>query len=635
MDNKSVLLISMPFAAVEIPSIQLAILESYIKERGGVIQTRHLYLKAAETYGLSNYNYLIYPPNDSYNAQIVFSRYVFPDHWEKNLERFREFFNNRILDGNTSSYLSFEEYIEKTDIFYQWIFQSIKWDAYDIIGFTLNYGQLLPSLAVAKRIKERWPDKKIILGGSRTIGELGLGVMKAFPYIDFVVSGDGEEPLRLISCEQPDYSSIPGLIYRKGEEIIWNKGAAIANLDTLPVPLYDQFYRDLTEVNPYIGYYFRCLQGRLPVEISRGCWWNKCTFCNLNIQHQCYREKNTDKIVEEITTLSKKHRILRFQIIGNTLPREKHILLLDRIIETGKPFLFFAEARADQLTSEDYTHLKEAGFLEIQTGIEAFSRSYLKKMNKGTRVIDNIAALKFSRENNIQNKYNIIINYPNEEFNDFNESVKTINMIKAYLDPPQICNLHLFYGSPIYKKTEDYNIEKLEYIDIDKVMYPPDILEKKISFIYSYKKKIEMSANNWKDFVEEWKNEREKHITKAIKSHNPIDEYVFYFIDEGEYLEVYDNRHEDKLAYYLLEGFEREVLLACTDITTRQELKSKLIHIPDNELDRILGSLEEANIILHEDDSYLTLPLNYHKISNRYKKNTSIKEQTIICSNIH
>ena len=63
--TKNVLLISMPFAETSIPSIQLALLEEYLRERGIQIQTKHLYLQAAELYGLQNYNYLINTPNDA------------------------------------------------------------------------------------------------------------------------------------------------------------------------------------------------------------------------------------------------------------------------------------------------------------------------------------------------------------------------------------------------------------------------------------------------------------------------------------------------------------------------------------------------------------------------------------------
>ena len=72
-DKKSVLLLAMPFAGTSIPSIQLPILEGYLKERNINIKTKHLYLKAAEFYSLINYNFLINSPNDSYTAQMVFS----------------------------------------------------------------------------------------------------------------------------------------------------------------------------------------------------------------------------------------------------------------------------------------------------------------------------------------------------------------------------------------------------------------------------------------------------------------------------------------------------------------------------------------------------------------------------------
>ena len=59
--KKSVLLVSMPFAGTAIPSIQLPILEGYLKERNINVKTHHLYLKAAELYGLHHYNLLINP----------------------------------------------------------------------------------------------------------------------------------------------------------------------------------------------------------------------------------------------------------------------------------------------------------------------------------------------------------------------------------------------------------------------------------------------------------------------------------------------------------------------------------------------------------------------------------------------
>ena len=144
----------MPFAGTAIPSIQLPLLSCYLKNRNCNIETKHLYLKAAEIYGLKNYNYLILNPNESYTAQMVFSKYVFSEHWKKIKKKFQKYFNKNISKKNIlKNSLKFENYIEKTDIFFNWVIKNIDWERFDIIGFTLNYGQFLPSLAIAKKIK--------------------------------------------------------------------------------------------------------------------------------------------------------------------------------------------------------------------------------------------------------------------------------------------------------------------------------------------------------------------------------------------------------------------------------------------------------------------------------------------------
>ena len=125
-DSKNVLLISMPYAGVDIPSIQLAILESYLKQRDIHIKTRHLYLKAAEFYGINNYIFLVYPPNDSYIAQMVFSKYVFPDHWNENKEKFREYFNKlKTTNSSIKQHFTFDQYVQCTDNFYNWVFENV------------------------------------------------------------------------------------------------------------------------------------------------------------------------------------------------------------------------------------------------------------------------------------------------------------------------------------------------------------------------------------------------------------------------------------------------------------------------------------------------------------------------------
>ena len=611
--KKNVLLISMPFAGIDIPSIQLSVLESYLKERNLNIKTKNLYLKAAEFYHINNYNFLIYPPNDSYTAQMVFSKYIFPEHWNESEEKIKQYFNkNAYIDENSNHNINFEEYVHRTDNFYDWTIKNIDWQSYDIIGFTLNYGQFLPSLAIAKKIKEIYPEKIIIFGGSRTTGELGKKVLETFYFIDFIVSGEGEEALFHLASNNQHFESIPNLIYRKQGKIFWNNFQESIDLNSLPIPNFDSFYEELENVSTNIQQFFQ-YYGRLPIEISRGCWWNKCSFCNLNLQYNSYKEKSIDRIIEEINFLSNRYKMLSFQIMGNTLPKSNYKELFEKIIEIGKDFSFVAEARAGILKSDDYYLMKQAGFDIIQTGIESFSQSYLKKMNKGVRLIDNIAALKFCYENGILNKYNLIINYPNEEKIDFEETVQNVQLFKQYIDPPQICHLKVLYNSPIQCNPDFYNIAEFGYSEIDKLMFPNEILERGFNFIYDFKRKEVFGQNNWSEFIEDWRNIRQSQEIIAVKSKNILDKLVLFYLNGKNFIKILDKRDRQNIQIYFLNDLERQVFLACNNVISFQELKDRFSYIDHNQLSNILNDFIQSGIIFKDDNLYLGLPLRYNQ----------------------
>ncbi len=627
-ENKSILIVSMPFAETSIPSIQLALLESYLKNREINIKTKNLYLNAAEIYGLNNYNYLINSPNDPYIAQMVFSKYLFSNHWKKNYEKFRYYYEN-IISYNKEflEKFSFEAYIKKSDYFLKYVLNAVDYKSYDIIGFTLNYGQFLPSLALSKKIKEKYPDKMIVFGGSATINELGKKILKIFNRIDFIVSGEGEEALFLLSSNFNNYKNIPGLIYRKNKNIVWNINNNYLNLDFLPFLDFSSYYHDLNNTSDEIQQYHKIF-GRIPIELSRGCWWNNCTFCNISAYNKKYREKSIDRFVKELIFLSDKYKILEFQIIGNTLPINNYKKLCKDIIETGKDLSLYIESRAGVLNSSDYSLLKKAGFKHIQTGVETLSSNYLKKMNKGTKIIDNIFALKYCKENHIKNSYNFITNYPNEEKIDFVETQKNINLIQKYIEPPNISKYIVTFQSPIFNNPEKYNIKKLEPIVIDTIIYPKIILNENINFFYSFKRQTEIKENPWKQLINNWKKTYDKQKILGLKKDTDLEKLVFYFIDGGNFIKIYDKRINDNAIIYILNKEERKIFLECRDIKLLAELKSKFKNIKFNELEKMLNNFVETGIFYREDDKFLALPISYRRYyNNELIKNTVDIEQ--------
>src|SRR5260221_2886542 len=63
--------------------------------------------------------------------------------------------------------------------------QRISWDAYDIIGFSSVFEQNLPSLSLARRVKERFPSSIIVFCGANCDGIIGPSLHHCFPLFHY------------------------------------------------------------------------------------------------------------------------------------------------------------------------------------------------------------------------------------------------------------------------------------------------------------------------------------------------------------------------------------------------------------------------------------------------------------------
>jgi len=241
-------------------------------------------------------------------------------------------------------------------------------------------------------------------------------------------------------------------------------------------------------------------------------------------------------------------------------------------------------------------------------------------MNKGVRVIDNIAALKFCKENDIKNNYNLLVRYPNEEPQDYKETETIARQLKAYLDAPQLCELRVMHGSHIQQNPRQFNIDHLEYSPIDLIMYPPEYLEKGFTFVYGFTQQNQTRNHPWEALVEEWKEEQHTRQVEQDNQHATLDHLIFYFVDGGTFIKIYDKRDTQNIKIFVLNELERQVFLSCIDIISTQELKRRFLDVPEFKLVAILQSFEQNGIVFVEDDHYLCLPLRCRVKNTQDKK---------------
>ena len=311
----------------------------------------------------------------------------------------------------------------------------------------------------------------MVVGGSAFSAESAPAALKLFPEIDVVVFGEGELPLaHLVQHHVLEHVDLAALPPANGIQIRGQTASdrtprdfyQLENLDLLPHPDFDDFFEVLSGFDPLRRFF-----PTLPVEISRGCWWQRatgpgpaegCAFCNLNLQWHGYRAKSAPRVVAEIDRLTSRYKTLSVAIMDNVLPKESTADILRGLSALKKDIALFAEIRATT-PFEELKLMRAAGLRTVQVGIEALSTRLLRKLRKGTTAIQNLEIMKHCEALGIANLANIIAHFPGSDEQDVHETLRAIEFAFAFR-PPKFVSFWLGSGSPVWNRPEDYGIRR-------------------------------------------------------------------------------------------------------------------------------------------------------------------------------
>lgn len=325
-----------------------------------------------------------------------------------------------------------------------------------IIGFTTMFCQVSPSLAVARRLKERMGSKAplVVFGGPDVEGPMGRTLLRVFSWVDYVCSGEGDEIFpefvlqHLAGVSNP---TVPGMIGKSDIEKSIPERLS-ANLDDLPIPDYSDFFSQYKSSGI-------CLDGTpwIPIETSRGCWWGErshCTFCGLNGGTMRYRRKSSARVVSELTQLRHEYGPLLFNAVDNIVSFDLIKTAFPELVRQGIKVNLFFETKAN-LTRDQMIEMKRAGVYSVQPGIESFSDDILRLMRKGVSGLQNIFLLKTCRELGINATWNWIWGFPGENPTEYDRLMQWIPML-YHLEPPMGAGLiHLDRFSPLYENSQE------------------------------------------------------------------------------------------------------------------------------------------------------------------------------------
>ncbi|MCP4155871.1 MAG: B12-binding domain-containing radical SAM protein, partial [bacterium] len=257
-----------------------------------------------------------------------------------------------------------------------------------IIGFQLFSYDFAVVKECTELLKKLLPDSVIIIGGPHVSATAELS-LKELPDADYAFAGEAEPGLPLFlkglfkKADTP-IEEIPGLIYRKENNILATPRARITDLDSLGFPAWDLMVPAHYPDSPQGGFYKKFPIA--PISTSRGCPY-PCTFCGSAVNMGCnLRFRSIEMVLREIRMLYSDYNVGEFHIIDDMFNFKKE--RVEEFCQGIKDFkldinyTFPNGLRLNHLDLEMLKMMKETGAYSFNVGIESGSQRILDKMKK-------------------------------------------------------------------------------------------------------------------------------------------------------------------------------------------------------------------------------------------------------------
>lgn len=608
-----VALVCMPFGSAQRPSIQLALLAAIAERAGFRPEVIHFNLDLARRMTPSLYEEFC-EHRGHMTGEWLFARAAFGSEAPATRKSYFEAFPSEArwaesIGQNEETLCEMQH--ELLPQFIDECVASRDWSRFRVVGFSSTFQQNTASLALARRIKQLFPGVLIVFGGANMEGEMGREVAHAFPFVDYVVSGEGDTVFPQLLVRLAGAKSAAGMrgVLANTAGGVTDGGAAapVHDLNALPVPNYSHYFARADELGLLTEY--QSLWS-LPVEGSRGCWWGQkhhCTFCGLNGEGMAYRSKTPARFLEELTELATKHRISAFTAVDNILDLKYLAGLFTGLAQTRTDYLFFFEVKANLDRAQIQT-LYNGGVRRIQPGIESMSTNVLRLMRKGCTMLQNVQCLKWCRYYKINVDWNLIWGFPGESIRDYEMQLDVLGKI-THLEPPLAASrIWLERFSPFFNEREQFSLSDVQAEASYRYVYPRHVDVDKLAYFFDYRMGDTVSEGAHQETVNavaEWR-----------RSWESADRHTLSYRRTGAGILIDYNRGPERRGTYQLSGAPAALYEHCVETPrTVAQLSAHLSQIPgerkyeDEEIREAMDEFCEARLMLSEGGKYFSLAL--------------------------
>ncbi len=347
-----------------------------------------------------------------------------------------------------------------------------------------------------KKINDFGPEKvflSVFSWQAQTFSKEFLQRLRLTSSAEVIVGGQG-----LIREENGSYSSRPEFAhFLKTQGLIdhWIRGEAETTIPAIMAGDYSvagvdtDFLAEYSDVKTHqfmdfsdfdiLKYQSGYTTGVLPMETSRGCVRN-CVFCDIPTMQGGFRFKRGTRLAEEMIYYYEQHNVKDYffhdALCNGSVKdfREFNLRLIDyyRQHDLGSRYFRYSSHAIvhskKHFTPKDFEIMGQAGADTMVIGVETGSERVRAHMKKNFTNQDLDYNMEQYSQNRIQVYFLIIVGFPTETRQDFQDTLDMLSRYQKYVADGTIIGVNLGTTLTIEEGTELYNApEKLKIIGIN------------------------------------------------------------------------------------------------------------------------------------------------------------------------
>ncbi|MEA2338337.1 MAG: hypothetical protein QOE82_2344 [Thermoanaerobaculia bacterium] len=566
-------LVSMPYAAIERPSIALGLLTAELRAAGFDVQGRYACLDFAARAGLHAYDAVLGSKTSLFIGEWTFAAAAFEGKAAVDAGYLaacaEEIANSRAAAGGADPRELLLGLRDEAGRFVAEVADQIVAQRPRIVGCTSTFQQHAASLALLRAVRERDPSIITMIGGTNCESAMGMAARRAFPWVDFVVSGEADEIIvpfvRDLLAHGREVAPPSGVIdaaiaARNDAE---PPRASVWSVDAIPTPDYDDYFSALDR-SPLRD----AVMPALVVETSRGCWWgakSHCTFCGLNGGNMAFRAKSPERAAQEFHRLAARYGVRRFTVVDNIIDMKYHQTMLPLL--TGHGYDIFYETKAN-LRRDHMQSFFDAGVRSIQPGIESLHDEVLHLLAKGNKAWMNLQLLKWASELSMDISWVFLVDVPGQRDAWYIEMLIWLPLV-AHLPPPSFAlPIQFMRFSPYHRDAAAYGFDLVPEPAYAQV-YPLDDEEMQQLAYQFVDRRASLEDGIGQQLLLAW-------LGVWREEHRDGTRPILEMRRDGDAIDIVDTRSCRVADHHRLEGDAARLYEACDEAVDRDALRGRL-----------------------------------------------------------